>query len=74
MELSQSRQDKALLIAQLNSHPGFLVLKEWMTLQMEALRNELENANNPNLQHTQGQVFTYRNIFNYIAEKTKEAK
>lgn len=68
-----NRQDKANLIASLQHHEGFKVLMEHMTTQMEAHRNELENPNS-NADHIRGRIASYRDIFNYIAEKIKDSK
>ena len=74
MDLQPSREDKANLIAQLHNHKGFEILMEHMKTMFEAHRNELENPKNFELQFTQGRVATYRDIFNYLDEKLKDAK
>ncbi len=55
-------------LARLKENPDYKILEKMMLEQFEAHKNELENKENPTIQFTQGIVFTYRNIFNWINE------
>lgn len=69
-----TQQDKVNLIASLQNHKGFEVFHNHMKEMFEALKNELESPKTENLAYIQGQVATYRNIFNYLEEKFNARK
>lgn len=66
--LNLNRQEKSDALARLQNNSDFHVLRDWMNVQFEAHRNELENPSNPQLNVTQGRVATYRDIFNHLHE------
>lgn len=69
-----TQQDKANLVASLQHHKGFEVFLDHLKEMFEAHKNELESPDNKCIQYTQGQVATYRNIFNYLTEKNNAAR